>query len=171
MKKQAAILASILALAAPIPARAQAVRGTPREAQCPESIDAARKSIARFIIDGIVVENDRYKTIELVDAHNDLDQPVARNMFLPNIPALAWQPQPVVIGAVASVPALPVNSDGTALWLADAPIAENPVARGADGLPLSITRPLPPPTEASGSGPKVTKAPATARGGGRCAVG
>ncbi len=101
------------------------VRGIPvsiRQAtQGGEVADAA--AIARFVIDGIVVEDDGFKSINLVDAHSDLDESLARKVFLPNIPTIAWQPQPVIIGAVASVPALPVNSDGTALWLADAPLA------------------------------------------------
>lgn len=84
---------------------------------------AAATPIARFVVDGIVVEDDGFKTINLTDAHNDLDNALASKVFLPSIPTLAWQLQPVVIGAVASVPALPVNSDGTTLWLADAPLA------------------------------------------------
>jgi hypothetical protein len=60
----------------------------------------------------------------LDDAHGDLDDPLQRGVFLPNLPALAWTPQPVVIGAVASVPGLVANSDGTVLFLADAPLAE-----------------------------------------------
>ena len=58
-----------------------------------------------------------------------------------------------------------------ALAFPDAPTVENPTVRGADGLPLSITRPPRGPSEASGSGPKARKAPVTARGDGRCGPG
>lgn len=98
-------------------------------------------AVARFVLDRIVVESDVAKVITLTDAHSDLDEPLARKPFLPNIPTLAWQPQPVVIGAVASVPALPCNSDGTALWLSDAPLAEVSVVmdRGDDMAPADYT--------------------------------
>ena len=83
---------------------------------------AAASPVARFVLDRVEVVDDVTKTVYLLDAHDDLDLPLTRKQFLPNIPALAWKPQPVVIGAVASVPALPANSDGTVLWLADAPV-------------------------------------------------
>lgn len=83
---------------------------------------AAASPVARFVLDRVEVIDDITKTVYLLDAHDDLDLPLTRKQFLPNIPTLAWKVQPVVIGAVASVPALPVNSDGTVLWLADAPV-------------------------------------------------
>ena len=84
---------------------------------------ASSTAVARYVCAGIEVEDDGHKTVHLVDAHDDLDQPLARGVFLPSIPALAWRPQPVVIGAVASVPALPANSDGSVAFLSDAPLA------------------------------------------------
>ena len=84
---------------------------------------ASSTAVARYVCAGIEVEDDGHKTLHLVDAHDDLDQPLARGVFLPSIPSLAWRPQPVVIGAVASVPALPANSDGSVAFLSDAPLA------------------------------------------------
>lgn len=84
---------------------------------------AASSAIARYVVERIEVQGDNVKQLLLSDAHNDLDRPLTRGVFLPNVPGLAWTPQPVVIGAVASVPALPANSDGTVLFLADAPLA------------------------------------------------
>lgn len=85
---------------------------------------ATATAVARFVCDRIEVQGDNRKTIYLRDAHDDLDEPLTRGVFLPSIPALAWRVQPVVIGAVASVPALTANSDGSVAWLADAPLAE-----------------------------------------------
>ncbi len=101
------------------------VRGVPvaiRQGAQGGSLDAAAP-IARFVVSGLVIEDDGNKTLTLADAHSDLDTQLARQVFLPNIPALAWKPQPVVIGAVCGIPAQVVNSDGTALWLCDAPLA------------------------------------------------
>lgn len=84
---------------------------------------AASSPVARMICSGIEVESDSYKVIHLADAHDDLDEPLTRGVFLPSIPSLAWRVQPVVIGAVASIPALPANSDGSVAFLADAPLA------------------------------------------------
>lgn len=84
---------------------------------------AASAPVARFAVDRIETLDDGRKSLFLRDAHADLDDPITRGVFLPNVPALAWQPQPVVIGAVASIPALPANSDGSVAWLADAPLA------------------------------------------------
>lgn len=79
--------------------------------------------VARYVIDRIEIQGDSSKQVIMDDAHRDLDQALSRGVFLPNIPALQWTPLPVVIGAVASVPALPCNSDGTALFLADRELA------------------------------------------------
>jgi len=84
---------------------------------------AAAAAVARFAVDRVEVHDDGNKTIHLRDAHDDLDEPLARGVFLPAVPALAWKTQPAVIGAVASVPLLGANSDGSVGWLADAPLA------------------------------------------------
>lgn len=84
---------------------------------------AAASDVARFVLDRVEVEGEAGKTLILRDAHNDLDQPLSRGVFLPNIPGLAWKPLPVVIGAVASVPGLSTNTDGTAIYLSGRPLA------------------------------------------------
>lgn len=78
--------------------------------------------VARFVVDRLEITGDGSKRLGLLDAHADLDDPISRSVFLPNIAGLAWTAQPVVIGAVASVPALGANSDGSALFVADSPI-------------------------------------------------
>ena len=85
---------------------------------------ATAEDIGRFMLDGVEVVSDDRKRLRLRDAHDDLDEPLNPGVFLPNIPQLAWQPQPLVIGAVCSVPLLPANNDGTVGFLADAPLAE-----------------------------------------------
>jgi hypothetical protein len=97
--------------------------GTPVTVPGTATRDGA-SAVARFALDRIEASDDMRKTLFLRDAHDDLDEPVARGVFLPSVPALAWQPQPVVIGAVASVPCLRANSDGSVLWLADTALAE-----------------------------------------------
>ncbi|GGD57768.1 hypothetical protein [Pseudoxanthomonas indica] len=84
---------------------------------------AAAATVARFVLDRIDITGEGAKSIVLRDAHDDLDQTLARGVFLPNIPTLAWSPLPVVIGAVASVPGLPVNTDGTAIYLSSRALA------------------------------------------------
>lgn len=84
---------------------------------------ASATQIGRFVLDSIEPENDSRKRVRLRDAHDDLDEAVNPGVFLPSIPQLAWQPQPLAIGAVASVPLLPASSDGTVGFLADAPVA------------------------------------------------
>ena len=84
---------------------------------------AAASDVARFVLDRVEVEGEAGKTLILRDAHDDLDQPLSRGVFLPNIPGLAWKPLPVVIGAVASVPGLSTNTDGTAIYLSGRPLA------------------------------------------------
>jgi hypothetical protein len=79
-------------------------------------------AVGRFVIDKVEIADDGTKRLALLDAHSDLDDPITRAVFLPNISGLAWTAQPVVIGAVASVPALGANSDGSAMFLADAPV-------------------------------------------------
>lgn len=76
-----------------------------------------------FAVDSIEAVADDVVRLALRDAHDALDEPVNSGVFLPFVPALAWRPQPVVIGAVASVPLLSANSDGTVGFLADSPVA------------------------------------------------
>lgn len=84
---------------------------------------AAAAGVGRFVLDGIEVVRDDWKRLRLRDAHDDLDEPLNPGVFLPNITQLAWQPQPVVIGAVCSVPLLAANTDGSVGFLADSPLA------------------------------------------------
>lgn len=90
--------------------------------------------VFRFAVDRIEINDDGSKTLHFKDAHDDLDGTINRGVFLPNIPALAWKPQPVVIGAVASVPAMGANSDATAMFVADAPIYADTVMDRGDTL-------------------------------------
>ncbi len=76
-------------------------------------------AVFRFTVDRIEINDDGSKTVHFRDAHDDLDETINRGVFMPNIAALAWKPQPVVIGAVASVPAMGANSDATAMFVAD----------------------------------------------------
>ncbi|WP_296280536.1 hypothetical protein [Pseudoxanthomonas sp.] len=103
----------------------QDLRGTPVAIKLGErdGTVAAAATVARYVIERIEVQGDASKLIILADAHDDLDLPITRGQFLPNVPALAWSPQPVVIGAVASVPGLVANSDGTVMFLSDSPLA------------------------------------------------
>ncbi|MBN5173057.1 hypothetical protein JY430_13125 [Stenotrophomonas maltophilia] len=73
----------------------------------------------RCAIEQIEINDDGTKTLHLRDAHDYLDETINRGVFLPNVPSLAWKPQPVVIGAVASVPAMGGNSDATSMFVAD----------------------------------------------------
>lgn len=84
---------------------------------------AASAAIARYVVERVEILDDARKVVYLRDAHEDLDEPLTRGVFLPSIPSLAWRAQPMVIGAVASIPALPANSDGSVAFLADAPLA------------------------------------------------
>ncbi|MDO5625005.1 MAG: hypothetical protein Q4G71_09975 [Pseudomonadota bacterium] len=79
-------------------------------------------SVGRYVATAVEAESDSRKTLYLSDASDDVRQPLNRGVFLPNIPALAWRPQPVVIGAVASIPASSANSDNTVLFAADSPL-------------------------------------------------
>ena len=83
---------------------------------------ADAQGVGRYVLAGAEVEDDMRRTLTLADAHDDLGELLNPAVFLPNIPQLAWQPQPLVIGAVANIPALPANGDATALFLADAPV-------------------------------------------------
>lgn len=80
---------------------------------------ADTSAVFRFTVDRIEINDDGSKTVHFRDAHDDLDETINRGVFMPNIAALAWKPQPVVIGAVASVPAMGANSDATAMFVAD----------------------------------------------------
>ena len=93
----------------------QVVQGQPLSSASP---------VSRYVLDRIDIESDGSKALVLRDAHEDLDGPLNCAVFLPpQGDTLAWQPQPVVIGAVRSVPGIKVNSDGSAQWLSDAPLA------------------------------------------------
>ncbi len=83
---------------------------------------AAAVQVARYQADHLEHVDDVRKVLHLRDAHAALDKPLARAQFLPNLPALAWRPVPVVIGAVASVPALAGVADGSVAFLCDAPL-------------------------------------------------
>ncbi|MHC9012097.1 hypothetical protein ACYX79_10790 [Stenotrophomonas rhizophila] len=80
---------------------------------------ADTSAVFRFTVDRIEINDDGSKMVHFRDAHDDLDETINRGVFMPNIAALAWKPQPVVIGAVASVPAMGANSDATAMFVAD----------------------------------------------------
>lgn len=84
---------------------------------------AAATPVARFVVDHVEVRDDVRKLLVLRDAHDDLDRPINRGVFLPSIPALAWRPMPAMIGAVASIPVLLANSDGSVGFLADVGLA------------------------------------------------
>lgn len=73
----------------------------------------------RCAIEQIEINDDGTKTLHLRDAHDYLEETINRGVFLPNVASLAWKPQPVVIGAVASIPAMGANSDGTSMFVAD----------------------------------------------------
>jgi hypothetical protein len=104
-----------------------ATDGTPSVAVSVRSVAlpgtlAASTPVARFELDAVEIMDDLVRTVRLRDAHPVLDETVNRGVFLPMVPALAWQSQPLVIGAVASVPLLPANSDATVGFLSDAPL-------------------------------------------------
>lgn len=88
----------------------------------------------RFSLDRIEINDDGTKGIYFRDAHDDLDEVINRSVFLPNIPGLAWKPQPVLIGAVASVPAMGANSDATAMFVADSRIYTDTVLDRGDAM-------------------------------------
>jgi hypothetical protein len=80
--------------------------------------------VARYVLDRIDIEDDGTKQLVLRDAHDDLDEPLNRAVFLPpQGESIAWQAQPVIIGTVRSAPGISVNSDGSQQWLCDAPLA------------------------------------------------
>jgi hypothetical protein len=93
---------------------------------------ADAQDVFRFTVDRIEINDDGSKTFHFRDAHDDLDGTINRGVFLPNIPSLAWKPQPAVIGAVASVPAMGANSDATAMFVSDAPIYADAVMDRGD---------------------------------------
>lgn len=84
---------------------------------------AGATDVARFVMDSIETLDDGRKALHLRDPHDDLDEIVNPGQFLPAVPALAWRTQPMVLGAVASVPYLGANSDGSVGWLSDSPLA------------------------------------------------
>jgi hypothetical protein len=88
--------------------------------------------VFRCAIDQIEINDDGSKTLHLRDAHDYLGQTLNRGVFLPNVESLAWKPQPVVIGAVASVPAVAGNSDATAMFVADGRVFVNAVIDRGD---------------------------------------
>lgn len=96
---------------------------------------AMARPVSRYVLDRIDIEDDGRKTMVLRDPHDDLDGALHRAVFLPSInDQLAWQPQPVVIGAVRSVPTIPVTHDGSVQWISDAPVAvvDRVLDRGAE---------------------------------------
>lgn len=98
---------------------------------------ASATAVSRHVLERIDIEDDGSKTAVLRDPHDDLDAPLHRAVFLPSInDQVAWQPQPVVIGAVRSAPMVPVNSDGSVQWISDAPLAsvDRVLDRGAEIL-------------------------------------
>lgn len=95
---------------------------------------ASSEAVGRYVLSDVLVEDDGHKALHLSDAHDDLDLPLARGVFLPSIPSLAWRAQPVVIGAVASVPALSANSDGSVGFLSDAQIYVSAVMDRGDPM-------------------------------------
>jgi len=100
---------------------AQDVAGVPVAVRL--AVGGVPVDVARFALDRIETLDDGRKALHLRDAHDDLDEPANPGQFLPAISALAWRTQPMVIGAVASIPYLGANSDGSVGWLADAPLA------------------------------------------------
>lgn len=90
--------------------------------------------VFRFSMDRVEINDDGSKTLHFKDAHDDLDGIINRGVFLPNITGLAWKPQPVVIGAVASVPAMGANSDATAMFVADGPVFADVVMDRGDTM-------------------------------------
>lgn len=100
------------------------VRGVPVSLRQLDTADSgAGIDVARYAVDSIETLDDGRKVLHLRDAHADLDDPINPGVFLPNVPALAWRTMPLVLGAVASVPVLGANTDGSVGWVADAPLA------------------------------------------------
>jgi hypothetical protein len=93
---------------------------------------ADAESVYRCAVERIEINDDGHKTVHLRDAHDDLDGTINRGVFLPNVPGLAWKPQPAVIGAVASVPAMGGNSDATSMFISDAPVFSSAVMDRGD---------------------------------------
>lgn len=85
---------------------------------------AAGESLGRYVLDSLEAVDDESTMVRLRDPHDILDEPINRGVFLPYITPLAWQPQPLVIGAVASVPLLAANNDGSVGFLCDSPLAD-----------------------------------------------
>lgn len=81
-----------------------------------------RTAVARYAATALESIDDVRKVLHLGDV-DDLDRPLSRAQFLPNVPTLAGAPMPVVIGAVASIRALPATADGSISFLCDAPLA------------------------------------------------
>lgn len=83
---------------------------------------SAATSLGRYRLRGVEVSSDMQRSLHLRDALAQLDDPLPREIYLPMAgDTLAWQPQPIVIGAVRNAPLSAVNSDGTLQWMADAP--------------------------------------------------
>lgn len=95
---------------------------------------AAATTLGRYRCTGLIVERDTRKALTLDSPHDDLDDPLHRVVFPPSIPSLAWNPLPVVIGAVASVPVLPVNNDGSVGWVSDRRVYVETVYDRGDAL-------------------------------------
>lgn len=84
---------------------------------------AASVPVARYVVDRIIVDSDGSKTLNLRDAHDDLDVTINAGIFADTVKGLAGRTQPISIGAVFNSPVLLTGSDGSVGWLADAPQA------------------------------------------------
>ncbi|MEF2147796.1 hypothetical protein [Aquilutibacter rugosus] len=107
--------------------------GRPVKISIGDTVESAT-SLTRMKLDRVEAASDQMKTFHFRDAHDDLDKPVNRGVFLPSIPKLAWQTQPAIFGLAYSVPALLSNSDGSAAWLADGTVYASKVRDRGDLL-------------------------------------
>lgn len=109
--------------------------------------DGTALSAAEEWFNGIVqsadVDAEGDLTLELRDPLPELDEPLLRTPLLPfQAQVETLRPQPLVIGAVASAPCIPVNSDGTSQWISDAPVEISLLRESGDPLatPADFTR-------------------------------
>ena len=83
---------------------------------------AGAQTLARLVVDKLIVESDGRKTLHLRDAHDGLDGTLNAQQFAAGVSGLEGKTQPMLIGAVANVPVLLTGSDGSVGWIADAPV-------------------------------------------------
>ena len=95
---------------------------------------ADKVSIARFVVDKVTVEGDMRKTLHLRDAHDQLDNVLNPGEFPESVTGPGGQTQPAVIGAVSNAPGLMTGSDGSVVWLADAPVSVAVLRDRADAM-------------------------------------